>query len=122
MARTIVAHDRHMSKRNKPGRARVVHGVSAYTIRPAQESDEPTLRWLGALAGEPAVQRPALIGDIDGLPAAAISRADGRVVADPFQPTAALRERLRLHRSGWRGHAGREPTRRQVLAVIPFLV
>jgi hypothetical protein len=118
----MVAHHRHMSKRNNPCRAGVVSGVSAYTIRPAHESDEPTLHWLAALAGEPAVQRPALIGDIDGLPAAAISRADGRVVADPFRPTAALRERLRLHRSGWRSHAGREATRREVLAVIPFLV
>jgi hypothetical protein len=120
MATAIVAHGGHMSKRNNPRPAGVLQIM--FTIRPASESDEPTLRWLAALAGEPDLPRPALVGDIDGLPAAAISRVDGRVVADPFRPTAALAERLRLHRAGWRGHAGREATRRQVLAVLPFLV
>ncbi len=74
----------------------------AFTIRPAQESDEPTLAFLAALASKPALRRPALIGDIDGIPAAAISLADGHVVADPFRPTSALAGHLRLHRSGWR--------------------
>ena len=95
---------------------------SAFTFRSAGEPDEPTLHWLAALAGEPPVRRPALIGDIDGLPAAALSLADGRVVADPFRPTTALVTRLRLHRSGWRATAGRDAARRDVLAVLPFLV
>jgi hypothetical protein len=92
-----------------------------FTIRSAQPSDEPTLRWLAALAGEPAPRRPALIGDIDGLPAAAISVADGRVVADPFRRTAPLAARLRLHRSGWRAQRSRDALRDQVRALIPLL-
>ena len=59
---------------------------NAFTIRPRSESDEPTLAWLAALAAQPALRRPALIGDVDGMPAAAISLVDGRVVADPFRP------------------------------------
>src|SRR3954471_15329300 len=96
--------------------------VTAYTIRPALESDDPTLRWLAALAGEPPVRRPALLGDIDGIPAAAISLGDGRVVADPFRPAAGLAARLRLHRSGWRAHGARDALRDQVRALLPRLV
>jgi hypothetical protein len=91
--------------------------MNPFTFRHAQPSDEPTLRWLAALAAEPVLPRPALIGDIDGLPAAAISVADGRVVADPHRGTAALAARLRLHRSGWR--AQRSPD--AVRALIPLL-
>ena len=96
--------------------------ANAFTIRPAQKSDEPTLAWLAALSSRPAVERPALIGDIDGIPAAAISRVDGRVVADPFRPTSALCADLRLHRSGWRAPAGRDAVRKRVQALVPFLV
>ncbi|HEY7076079.1 MAG TPA: hypothetical protein VH418_11940 [Solirubrobacteraceae bacterium] len=96
--------------------------AGAFTIRPAQTADEPTLAWLAALSTRPAVARPALIGDIDGVPAAAISLVDGRVVADPFRPTSALCADLRLHRSGWRAAAGRDAARRRVRALVPFLV
>jgi hypothetical protein len=95
---------------------------NAFTIRPAEKSDEPTLAWLAALSSRPAVARPALIGDIDGLPAAAISLVDGRVVSDPFRPTTALCADLRLHRSGWRVRAGGDAARRHVRALIPFFV
>jgi hypothetical protein len=94
----------------------------AFTIRPAHKSDEPTLKWLAALSSRPAVARPALIGDIDGIPAAAISSVDGHVVADPFRPTSALCAELRLHRSGWRAPAARDAARKRVLALVPFLV
>jgi hypothetical protein len=97
--------------------------ANAFTIRPAAESDDATLAWLAALAGEPALRRPALIGDVDGIPVAAISQLDGRVVADPFRPAPGLRAQLRLHRSGWRVGARRDvPVARHLRAVLPFLV
>jgi hypothetical protein len=96
--------------------------ANAFRIRRAQQSDAPTLAWLAALSSQPAVARPALIGDIDGIPAAAISLVDGRVVADPFRPTSALCADLRLHRSGWRARAGRDAVRQRVRALVPFLV
>ena len=37
-----------------------------------------------------------LIGEIGGTPAAAVSLADGSVAADPFRPTATLRQVLRV--------------------------
>jgi hypothetical protein len=95
--------------------------ANAFTIRTAAESDDATLEWLSALAGEPALRRPALIGDVDGMPSAAISLLDGRVVADPFRP-AGLIAQLRLHRSGWRMGPRRDAARRHVRAALPFLV
>ena len=96
--------------------------TNAFTIRRAHKSDEPTLRWLAALASQPAVRRPALIGDIDGIPAAAISLVDGRLVADRFRPTAGLGAHLRLHRSGWRAGGQHDAARKHLRAVLPFLV
>jgi hypothetical protein len=95
------------------------HGFS---VRRAQESDEPTLAWLGARSSQPALRRPALIGDLDGLPVAAISLLDGRVTEDPFTPAAGIVPYLRLHRSGWRVRHRREMTRQQVRAALPFMV
>jgi hypothetical protein len=95
---------------------------SAPAVRRAEASDEPTLAWLSALAGQPPLARPALIGHLDGRPAAAISLLDGRVVADPFQPSAALAARLPLHRSGWRSAGGHAPAvAARVRRAITFL-
>jgi hypothetical protein len=48
---------------------------------------------------------PALVGEIEGRPAAAISLDDGRVVADPFQHTSQLVAQLRMRARGLREHA-----------------
>jgi hypothetical protein len=95
--------------------------MSPFTVRRADESDDATLAWLGALASQPVPRRPALIGDIDGVPAAAISLIDGHIVRDPFRPDAGLGAHLRLHRSGWRAPDTRETLRRQLRAILPFL-
>ena len=98
-----------------------MHGAHPFTIRRARESDDRTLAWLASLPGQRAVRRPALIGDIDGIPAAAISLLDGSVVADPFRPDTGLPTHLRLHRSGWRAHGRQDAARQQLRAVIAFL-
>jgi hypothetical protein len=96
--------------------------ANAFTVRVAREADEPTLAWLGALAGQPAPRRPALIGHIDGMPAAAMSLLDGRVVEDPYCPAHGLAAHLRLHRSGWRPRRCRDAVRKQLRAALPFMV
>jgi hypothetical protein len=90
----------------------------AITIRPA---DASTLAFLAALAGDAPLALPARIGDVDGVPAAALSLVDGRVVADPFRPTSGLVRHLRLHRSGWRARDQRNAVRDRVRAVLPFM-
>jgi hypothetical protein len=52
---------------------------------------------------------PALVGEIDGRPAAAISLKDARVVADPFQQTGKLVAQLRM-RAHALTEAEREPS------------
>ena len=89
-----------------------------YTIRPA---DPATLEFLCALAGEAPLAGPALIGDVDGVPAAALSLADGRVVSDPFRPCSGLVAHMRLHRSGWRARDQRDTVRDRVRSVLPFM-
>ncbi|HEX6021929.1 MAG TPA: hypothetical protein VFZ00_08030 [Solirubrobacter sp.] len=93
-----------------------------FTIRVARESDDQMLAYLASMAVEPAVHRPALIGEADGMPVAAISLADGRLVADPYHRAPGLEHHLRLARSGWPARGTRDAMRRHVRAVLPFLV
>jgi hypothetical protein len=93
-----------------------MHPTETYTIRPATDGDAWALRWLAALDSQRQLAGPALIGEIDGIPAAAISLNDGRVAADPFQTTFALRELLRARASALRPHSNARPSRRTRLA------
>jgi len=99
----------------------MVH-AHGFTVRRAQDSDEPTLSWLTSLSSEPALRRPVLIGHLDGMPAAALSLADGRLVENPLYPAPGLAGHLRLHRAGWRLGAHREALRAQLRRILPFLV
>jgi hypothetical protein len=75
-----------------------MHSANAYVIRHATIDDRSTLERLAALDSQPPLTGDALIGEIDGIPAAAVSLADGRVVADPFKPTAHLVPVLMMRR------------------------
>jgi hypothetical protein len=66
-------------------------------IRQASEDDRRALQRLAELDSQPPLSMPALIAQSRGLPAAAISLADGRVIVDPFAHTAVLRQLLRYH-------------------------
>lgn len=70
--------------------------TDAYLIRAALPHDEPLLLRLSVLDSQRPIARPALIGERDGVPAAAIELETGRVIADPFASTAALTAHLRL--------------------------
>ena len=73
--------------------------ANTYVIRQATVDDERALRGLAELDSQRPLDGPVLIGEIDGRAAAAISLADGRAVADPFQFTVHLRQAC-AHRSG----------------------
>jgi hypothetical protein len=70
--------------------------MNAYVIRQATVDDESAVRRLAELDGRPALLGPVLVGEIDGTLAAALSLADGQIAADPFRPTATLRQVLRM--------------------------
>ncbi|MEA2298481.1 MAG: hypothetical protein QOF77_1417 [Solirubrobacteraceae bacterium] len=67
------------------------------TIRPEAPADSAGVRRLAALDSAPVPRGPVLLAEGDGRLLAAISLATGRVVADPFAPTAPLVGLLRLH-------------------------
>ena len=70
--------------------------ANAYVIRHAAPADADALRDLAQLDGKRPLSGRVLIGEIGGRPAAAVSLADGRVVADPFLPTARLTPLLHM--------------------------
>jgi hypothetical protein len=70
--------------------------ANSHVIRHASEADEQALRRLAEASGQHPVHRPALIGQVAGRPAAAVSLIDLRVVADPAEQTARLTQMLLL--------------------------
>jgi hypothetical protein len=70
-------------------------------IRPAQGiEDDVALRSLAELDSTKIPAGPALLAEVDSEARAALSLADGRVVADPFHHTADLAALLRARADG----------------------
>lgn len=64
--------------------------MSSLTIRPAFPDDAAALERLAQLDSSEVPTGELLIAEVDGGPAAAMAIQGGAVIADPFQPTAAL--------------------------------
>ena len=64
--------------------------ADTYVMRLATDEDAADLRRLAALDSARPLTGEVLIGEIDGVPAAARSLETGRAIADPFLPTARL--------------------------------
>jgi hypothetical protein len=95
---------------------------NAYVIRPATEDDQRALQRLAELDGQRPFAGPALIGEIDGRPAAAVSLFEGRVVADPFQRTDVLRQVLRVRLGALRAYSSTPSLSERVrTAMQPFV-
>jgi hypothetical protein len=73
--------------------------AAGVTIRPAFPDDAAALARLAALDSARLPAGPLLLAEIDGEPWAAIGLDDGRAIADPFRPTAALVDLLRRRRA-----------------------
>lgn len=69
-------------------------------IRPACRADEPALERLAALDSARALAEPILVASVDGEVRAALSLADGRAIADPFERTAELVALLSVRATG----------------------
>ena len=66
------------------------------TLRLATSADSSALARLADLEQTAAPADPVLLGEVMQRPVAALSLRDGRVIADPFTPTAELIELMRL--------------------------
>jgi hypothetical protein len=79
--------------------------ATTYVIRIATAEDEAALRSLADIDSHgPLTAGPYLVGEIAGSPQAALSLTDGRVVANPFVPTAQLLAHLRMRSSALRAY------------------
>ena len=68
----------------------------AVELRPARADDEAATGRLAALDDAPPLEGPVLLAVVDGEAVAALALDDGRVVANPFLPTAHAVSLLRL--------------------------
>ena len=91
-----------------------------YSIRISTDEDVRALRRLGELDSRPPVTGPALIGEIDGKPAAALSLGDGRVTADPFRRTDSLVACLRVRAQALRAYEATPSLRERVRAALRY--
>jgi hypothetical protein len=66
------------------------------TLRLATSADRSALARLAELEQTSSPADPVLLGEVMQRPVAAMSLKDGRVIADPFIPTAELVELMRL--------------------------
>jgi hypothetical protein len=66
-------------------------------IRPAGTADAAPLARLARLDSSRPLSGPVLIATRDDEPVAALATDTGRVIADPFTPTTATIELLRVH-------------------------
>ena len=84
----------------------VMTDAPTVVIRHATAADADQLVRVAGRDSQPPARAPALIAEVDGVAHAALEIADGRVIADPFVPTADLVALLRLRaRSVGRGSA-----------------
>ena len=73
-----------------------MYPANHYAVRLASSADRRALAQLAALDSQRPLSGTVLVGEIGGAPAAAIALGDRRLIADPFQRTAMLRQVLRM--------------------------
>jgi hypothetical protein len=76
-------------------------------LRRGRHADIEALADLAALDSARPLTGRTVVAELDGRVVAAVSLHDGRVVADPFVPTADLVEMLHVHTAGGRSDNAR---------------
>jgi hypothetical protein len=93
--------------------------ANAYRIRIANRKDADALTELARSGSLRPLGGRVLIGEIDGQPAAAISLADGRVIADPSNDTGGLVATLHMRAGAIRAYEATPSLRERLLAALP---
>jgi hypothetical protein len=81
-------------------------GGDDVTIRRALADDAAALRALATLSETRPLRGDVLVAEVDGELWAALDLDDGRLIADPFRPTAGARRLLVLRRESLAAAAG----------------
>ncbi len=92
--------------------------ANTYLIRLATDDDAVSLARLAELDGRDPLQGPALIGYLNGQPAAAIAVADRQIVTDPRRRTDHLVACLRVRASALHAHQLTPSLRMRMLAAV----
>jgi hypothetical protein len=87
------------------------------TVRFAVAGDAPELTRIAELDSAPRPADPLLVGERAGQPIAALSLADGTVVANPFVASADVVALLRLRARQLRGEPRRRGRRRRLMMI-----
>ena len=92
------ARERTGFRRGRRRRREVAPAIlwQGLTLRLATSADVSALARLADLEQTARPADPVLLGEVMQRPVAALSLRDGRVIADPFTPTADLIELMRL--------------------------
>jgi hypothetical protein len=93
--------------------------ANSHRIRLATDEDADTLRRLAEHSSQPPLTGRVLIGQIDGVPAAALSLRDGRIVADAFRRTDHVVANLRVRAVARRALEATPALRQRLLAPPP---
>jgi hypothetical protein len=96
-----------------------IPATTPVTLRFAFPDDEPEIARLAQLDSSDPPTMPVLLGEVGGQLRAALSLADGAVVADPFHPSTALVDLLRARAAQLRG-TGSAPKRSLRSIRAPF--
>jgi hypothetical protein len=86
------------SRRRPAPRFAGIGAASVITLRLEDETEAP-IGGLVELSGAERPHGPSLVAAVDGEPRAALSLADGQLMADPFHPSAELGSLLELRRA-----------------------
>jgi hypothetical protein len=94
------------------------HGIS---IRFAGPGDGEAIERLAELDSARPAHGDTLVAEVDGRIAAALPLAEGRVIADPFLPTAELRSLLRVRARQLSGEVPAGRPLRTLVHALPVL-
>lgn len=95
-------------------------GTSPVTLRFAFPDDAEAIVRLAVLDSSRAPAMPVLLAEVGGELRAALSLADGAVVADPFHPSVPLVELLRARARQLEGEMPRRRRRRIRLGILAW--
>ena len=93
--------------------------ANTYRIRLATDDDTDTLRALADRNSEQRLDGRVLIGEIDGVGAAALSLSDGRVIADSSRRIDHLVANLRLQAASITAYESQPSLNDRLLAALP---
>jgi hypothetical protein len=97
--------------------SRDTDGGGNLVLRRGRPTDAAGIAVLAQLDSARPLTGPSIVAENDGRLVAAVSLHDGRVVADPFTPTADVVEMLRLRTAG--GRSAKARPRRGLPRLMP---